>query len=29
VFLADGAIVDEMADPTPEAILDRMKSLGE
>jgi putative ABC transport system ATP-binding protein len=29
VFLADGRIVDEMADPTPEAILDRMKSLGE
>jgi putative ABC transport system ATP-binding protein len=29
VFLADGRIVDEMADPTPEAILDRMKGLGE
>jgi putative ABC transport system ATP-binding protein len=29
VFLADGRIVDEMAGPTPEAILDRMKSLGE
>jgi putative ABC transport system ATP-binding protein len=29
VFLADGRIVDEMAGPTPDAILDRMKSLGE
>lgn len=28
VFLDDGKIVDEMADPTAEAILDRMKSLG-
>jgi putative ABC transport system ATP-binding protein len=28
VFLADGRIVDEMAEPTPEAILDRMKQLG-
>ncbi|MEZ5157255.1 MAG: ABC transporter ATP-binding protein [Candidatus Nanopelagicales bacterium] len=25
VFLADGRIVDEMADPTPERVLDRMK----
>jgi hypothetical protein len=29
VFLNDGKIVDEMADPTPDAILDRMKGLGE
>jgi putative ABC transport system ATP-binding protein len=29
VFLNDGSIVDEMRDPTPEAILDRMKGLGE
>jgi putative ABC transport system ATP-binding protein len=29
VFLNDGRIVDEMANPTPEAILDRMKGLGE
>jgi putative ABC transport system ATP-binding protein len=29
VFLADGRIVDEMANPTPEAILDRMKHFGE
>jgi putative ABC transport system ATP-binding protein len=28
VFLADGAIVDEMAEPTAEKVLDRMKSLG-
>jgi putative ABC transport system ATP-binding protein len=28
VFLADGRIVDEMTQPTPEAILDRMKQLG-
>ena len=25
LFLADGRIVDEMADPTPEGVLDRMK----
>ena len=25
VFLADGRIVDEMADPTAERVLDRMK----
>jgi putative ABC transport system ATP-binding protein len=25
LFLADGRIVDEMADPTAEAVLDRMK----
>jgi putative ABC transport system ATP-binding protein len=28
VFLADGQIEDEMADPTAERVLDRMKSLG-
>jgi putative ABC transport system ATP-binding protein len=28
VFLADGRIVDELADPTPESVLDRMKSFG-
>jgi putative ABC transport system ATP-binding protein len=28
VFLADGRTVDEMADPTPEAVYDRMKNLG-
>ena len=29
VFLADGRIVDEMADPTSEAVFDRMKTLGD
>jgi len=29
VFLADGAIVDELADPTAQKVLDKMKSLGE
>ena len=29
VFLADGRIVDEMADPTAESVLDRMKLLGD
>jgi putative ABC transport system ATP-binding protein len=29
VFLADGRIVDEMAGPTAERVLDRMKSLGD
>jgi putative ABC transport system ATP-binding protein len=29
VFLADGRIVDEMARPTTDAVLDRMKSFGE
>jgi putative ABC transport system ATP-binding protein len=29
VFLADGRIVDEMAEPTAERVLDRMKSLGD
>jgi putative ABC transport system ATP-binding protein len=28
VFLADGRCIDEMADPTADAILDRMKALG-
>jgi putative ABC transport system ATP-binding protein len=28
VFLADGRIVDELLDPTPESVLDRMKSFG-
>jgi putative ABC transport system ATP-binding protein len=27
VFLADGELVDEMVDPTPERVLDRMKAL--
>jgi putative ABC transport system ATP-binding protein len=27
VLLADGRIVDEILDPTPDAVLDRMKSL--
>jgi putative ABC transport system ATP-binding protein len=29
LFLADGQIVDEMSDPTPDRVLDRMKSFGE
>jgi putative ABC transport system ATP-binding protein len=29
LFLADGRIVDEMAEPTPERVLDRMKQFGE
>src|SRR3954454_19368673 len=29
VFLADGRIVDEMASPTPEKVLDQMKALGD
>ena len=29
LFLADGRIVDELADPTPESVLDFMKSFGE
>lgn len=29
VFLSDGAIVDEMVDPTADRVLDRMKGLGE
>jgi len=28
VFLADGAIVDELADPNADSVLDKMKSLG-
>jgi putative ABC transport system ATP-binding protein len=28
VFLADGSVADEIAGPTPEAVLDRMKALG-
>jgi putative ABC transport system ATP-binding protein len=29
VFLADGRIVDEMSEPTPDRVLDRMKNFGE
>jgi putative ABC transport system ATP-binding protein len=29
LFLADGRIVDEMADPSPQRVLDRMKQFGE
>ncbi len=29
LFLGDGQIVDEMRDPTPETVLDRMKKFGE
>jgi putative ABC transport system ATP-binding protein len=29
VFLADGAIVEDMADPTAERVLDRIKAFGE
>ena len=29
VFLADGSIVDEMSDPTPSRVLDRLKKLGD
>jgi putative ABC transport system ATP-binding protein len=29
LFLADGRIVDELSEPTPDRVLDRMKSLGE
>jgi putative ABC transport system ATP-binding protein len=28
VFLGDGRIVDEMANPTTEAVIDRMKQFG-
>jgi len=28
VFLADGRVVDQMGDPTPETVIDRMKVLG-
>jgi putative ABC transport system ATP-binding protein len=29
VFLADGAIVDRMSEPTAERVLDRLKKFGE
>ena len=29
VFLADGAVVGELGQPTPQSVLDRMKKLGE
>ena len=29
LFLADGRIVDEMSEPTPDRVLDRLKSFGE
>ena len=29
VFLVDGRIVDEMRDPTPDRVLDLMKTLGD
>jgi putative ABC transport system ATP-binding protein len=29
VFLEDGRVVDELADPTAERVLDRMKGLGD
>jgi putative ABC transport system ATP-binding protein len=29
IFLADGRIVDEMSSPTPDRVLDRLKSFGE
>ena len=29
VFLADGLIVGELGQPTPQSVLDRMKKLGE
>ena len=29
VFLADGRIVDEMADPTTERVIDHMKRMGD
>ncbi len=28
LFLADGSVVDDMADPTPDMVLDRIKSFG-
>ena len=28
VFLDDGSIVDEMVEPTPDSVLDKMKQLG-
>jgi len=29
LFLADGSIVDEMANPTADMVFDRIKSLGD
>lgn len=29
VFLADGAVVDDMVNPTPDSVLDRMRSIGD
>ena len=29
VFLADGKIVDDMADPTADKVLDKLKHLGD
>ena len=29
IFLVDGAIVDELIEPTPDRVLDMMKSLGD
>jgi putative ABC transport system ATP-binding protein len=29
IFLNDGKIVDELRDPSPELVLDRMKQFGE
>jgi putative ABC transport system ATP-binding protein len=29
IFLGDGRIVDEMADPTADRVLDRMKRFGD
>ncbi len=29
IFLGDGKVVDEMADPTPEHVLDRLKRIGD
>jgi putative ABC transport system ATP-binding protein len=29
IFLADGQVVDQMTDPTPDRVLDRMKQFGE
>jgi putative ABC transport system ATP-binding protein len=28
IFLADGRVVNEMTDPTPERVLDQMKNFG-
>jgi len=28
VFLADGDIVDELIDPTPDSVLERIRTLG-